>query len=83
MKRKHTKTFSRIRQADSNLELRRVEALVLELGGTIEHRGNGVFKMTLNGARMIYDRPHPRPEVGLGLAKRFRRFFAQAGVINR
>ena len=83
MKRKHAKTLAALARSDGNVVLGRVEALVLDPGGTVDHRGNGVFVMTLRGARLIYDRPHPRPEIGLGLAKRMRRFLVQAGVIDR
>ena len=80
MKRKHTKTLEAIMQADGNVDMRNVEALVVAVGGYIEDRGNGFYRARLNERRMTYDRPHPRSEIGRGLAKRFRDFFKEAGV---
>ena len=50
------------------------------VGGYIEDRGDGFYRARLNERRMTYDRPHPRSEIGRGLAKRFRDFFKEAGV---
>ena len=80
MKRKHAKTLDAIMRADGNVELPKVEALIMELGGEIEDRGNGFYRAKLERRRMTYDRPHPRKEIGRGLAKRFREFFEEAGI---
>ncbi len=68
-------------RADGNVDTRNVEALVVELGGTITDRGNGLYNATIGERDMIYDRPHPRKEIGRGLAKRFREFFGEVGII--
>ncbi len=80
MKRKHAKTLDAIMRADGNIDMRNVEALIVEAGGYIEDRGNGFYRARLNERRLAYDRPHPRKEIGRGLAKRFREFFKEAGV---
>ena len=65
------------------MEIRQVEALIRGLGGDIEERGNGLYKVVLNDVWLIYDRPHPSPEIGRGLAKRLRHFLTQAGAMDR
>ena len=80
MKRKHGKTLDAIMRADPNVDMRKVEALVVELGGTIEDRGNGMYNATFGDIDMMYDQPHPRKEIGRGLVKRFREFFQAADV---
>jgi len=80
MKRKHAKTLDAIMLADGNVAMRKVEALIGELGGMIEDRRNGLYRAKLNDVTFIYDQPHPRTEIGRGLAKRFREFLREAGV---
>jgi len=80
MKRKHVVTLNAIMSADANVDLGKVEALIGALGGKIEDRGNGNYRAILNERRMVYDRPHPRREIGRGMAKRFRDFFREAGI---
>ena len=80
MKRKHAKTLDGIMLADGNVAMRKVEALIGELGGMIEDRRNGLYRAKLNDVTFIYDQPHPRTEIGRGLAKRFREFLREAGV---
>ena len=83
MKRRHAKTLAAIRRSEGAVEIRQVEALIRELGGNIEDRGNGLYKVVLNDVWLIYDRPHPSPEIGRGLAKRIRNFLTEAGATNR
>jgi len=80
MRRKHAKVLEAIMRADGNIDTRKVEALVVDAGGYIEDRGNGFYRARLNERRMTYDRPHPKKEIGRGLAKRFREFFKEAGI---
>jgi len=80
MKRKHAKTLDSVFRTDGNIDMRKVEALIRELGGVIEDRGNGMYKAVLNDVYMIYDRPHPRPEIGRGLARRLKEFLENAGI---
>ena len=80
MKRKHAKTLDAIMRVDGNVEMRRVEALIAELGGTITDRGNGLYSADIGERDMIYDQPHPRKEIGRGLARRFREFFRELGI---
>jgi hypothetical protein len=81
VKRKHKKTLDAIAQADGNVDMRKVEALIRELGGMIEDRGNGLYRAKLNDVTFIYDQPHPRTEIGRGLAKRLREFLRVAEVV--
>ena len=83
MKRRHAKTLAALRRADGSVEIRQIEALIRELGGDIEVRGNGLYKAVLNDVWLIYDRPHPSPEIGRGLAKRLRHFLMQRGAMQR
>jgi len=39
-----------------------------------------MYKAVLNDVYMIYDRPHPRPEIGRGLARRLKEFLENAGI---
>ena len=61
--------------------MHKAEALIAHLGGVTEDRGNGLYRATLNGVTMIYDQPHPRNEIGRGLAKRLREFLRAAEVV--
>ena len=81
MKRKHRTTLDAINRADGNVDIRKVEALIVELGGTITDRGNGLYSADLGELDIIYDQPHPRKEIGRGFAKRLRDFFREAGVV--
>ena len=81
MKRKHRRTLERLAQAEGSVEIRRVEALIRALGGEIEDRGNGLYRAELNEVWLVYDRPHPSPEIGRGFAKRVRTFLQNAGVL--
>ena len=80
MKRKHPKTLDAIMRPDGNVDTRKVEALVVELGGTVTDRGNGLYAVAIGERDMVYDHPHPRNEIGRGLAKRFREFFREVGI---
>ena len=83
MKRKHAKTLAAVRRAEGSVGIRDMEALIRALGGDMEQRGNGLYKAVLNDVWLIYDRPHPSPEIGRGLAKRLRHFLSEAGAIDR
>ena len=80
MKRKYQLTLDAIMRSDGNVDLRKIEALIRELGGTIEDRGNGQYSATIGSNDLVYDCPHPRNEIGRGLAKRFGRLFRESGV---
>ena len=67
-------------RADGNVEMRKVEALLVDIGGTNTDRGNGLYSVVVGDRDMIYDHPHPRKEIGRGLAKRFREFFREVGI---
>jgi hypothetical protein len=80
MKRKHRKVLNALFRTDGSVEMRKVEALLHALGGEIEDRGNGLYSAQLNDLFLVYDRPHPSPEVGRGLAKRLKEFLQLAGI---
>ena len=83
MRRMHARTLAAVRRADGSVEIRQIEALIRALGGDIEERGNGLYKAVLDDVWLIYDRPHPSPEIGRGMAKRLRSFLTQAGAMDR
>lgn len=58
----------------------RSEALFLQLGAEItEGRGSRV-RVSLNGVRAVFHRPHPQKETDKGAVKSVQRFLTAAGV---
>jgi len=66
----------------SNIEWRRIEFLLIALGGEIsEGRGSRV-RISLNGVKAVFHRPHPQKETAKGALKSVRRFLLAADITS-
>ena len=64
----------------SSIPWKDIEALFLYLGAEIsEGRGSRV-RVSLNGVRAVFHRPHPQKETDKGAVKSVRRFLVAAGI---
>lgn len=64
----------------ANIRWSDVETLLQNLGAEIsEGRGSHV-RVSLNGVRAVFHRPHPRKETGKGAVISVRKFLFNAGV---
>ena len=82
MKGRHGKTLAAIFSdlVSGNIEWRRIESLLLALGGKKdEGRGSGVT-FFLNGKRADFHRPHPNREALRYRVKAVREFLEKAGI---
>ena len=82
MKTKHAKTLKAIytRPTPASINWRKVESLILELGGTIEEREGSRVLVRLAGERRVIHKPHPRPTLSLAQAESIRKWFEHLGI---
>ena len=82
MKRKHHKTLGLIfsRPVSANLRWSEVEALLLELGASIEEREGSRVLIRLFGERRVFHRPHPSPMTDKGAVASLRGWLNDNGV---
>ena len=79
---KHERTLQAVFDdpARANIEWPRVEAMLVYLGAEVtEGRGSRV-RVSLNGVRAVFHRPHPKKEICRGAVRSLRRFLSEAGV---
>ena len=64
----------------ANIEWSDVEAMLVHLGAEVsEGRGSRV-RVSHNGVRAVFHRPHPGKEICRGAVRSLRRFLYEAGV---
>ena len=82
MNRKQRATLAAIfaRPARSDLRWADIEGLIVALGGTITVGAGSRARATLNGARAVFHRPHPRPTASKATVEDVRAFLRVAGV---
>lgn len=82
MKRKHQRTLELIfnRPASGNVQWRDIEALFVELGGSVEEREGSRVLVRLFGERRVFHRPHPSPNTDKGAVESVRRWLDENGV---
>jgi hypothetical protein len=82
MKRKHLKTLELIfsRPVSANVRWIEVEALLLELGASIEEREGSRVLIRLFGERRVFHRPHPSPMTDKGAVASLRDWLHDNGV---
>lgn len=82
MKRKHLKTLELIfsRPVSANVRWSEVEALLLDLGATIEEREGSRVLIRLFGERRVFHRPHPSPMTDKGAVASLRDWLHDNGV---
>jgi hypothetical protein len=57
-----------------------IEALLNALGAEISEGHGSRVRISLNGVRAVFHRPHPQPTTDKGAVKSMRRFLIEAGV---
>ncbi len=82
MKRKHLKTLELIycRPVSANIRWTDIEALLIELGGTLEEREGSRVLVRLFDERRVFHRPHPSPMTDKGAVSSLREWLNDNGV---
>lgn len=79
---KHDKTLAAI-FADpvrANVKWTDIVALLEAKGAEISEGAGSRVRVSLNGIRAVFHRPHPQPDTDKGALKSVRRFLSEAGV---
>lgn len=82
MNAKHKKVLRSIFETPINASIiwKDIEALLIALGAELsEGRGSRV-RISLNGVRAVFHRPHPKKETDKGAVVSMRRLLKEAGV---
>ena len=79
---KHRQTLQAIFEdpVRSNIAWRDIEAMLGAAGAEITEGSGSRVRITLNGVRAVFHRPHPQKETDRGAVKSMRRFLTEAGV---
>jgi len=64
----------------SNIAWRDIEALFAAAGAEITEGAGSRVRITLNGIRAVFHRPHPQKETDKGAVRSVRRFLTEAEV---
>lgn len=82
MTARHLKTLKAIfaKPARANVKWDDIEALLKHLGATITEGEGSRARVSLNGRRAVFHRPHPQPNTDKGALKSVKRFLEEAGV---
>ncbi len=82
MNRKHAKTLAAIfaRPVPANIQWRDIEALLVELGASIEEREGSRIGVDLFGVIRVFHRPHPEPTTDKGAVASVRKWLEANGV---
>lgn len=64
----------------SNILWNDIESLFRGAGGIISQGNGSRIRISLNGVRAVFHRPHPEKETDRGAVKSGRRFLTEAGV---
>ncbi len=79
---KHQKTLQAIfdNPVRSDVEWKKIEALISALGGDLSEGRGSRIRVALNDVRAVFHRPHPQKETDKGALKSVRRFLKEAGI---
>jgi hypothetical protein len=82
LRRRHRRTLERIyaRPVRGTLPWRDIQALFLELGGTISERSGSRVAVILFGEIRVFHRPHPSPNTDKGAVASIRQWLENHGV---
>ena len=82
MNRKHRRTLAAIFDdpVRSGISWRDIETLLNAAGAEITEGEGSRVRITLNGVRAVFHRPHPHKETDKGAVRSMRRFLFEAGV---
>jgi hypothetical protein len=80
---KHGQTLEAIfaEPARSNVKWRDIEALLKSKGAELSEGAGSRIRVSLNGVKAVFHRPHPKPDTDKGALKSVRRFLFEAGVM--
>lgn len=79
---KHRRTLQAIFEdpVRSNIAWRDIEVMLVAVGAEITEGSGSRVRISLNGVRAVFHRPHPQKETNKGAVKSMRRFLTEAGV---
>ncbi len=79
---KHRKTLQAIfdNPVKSDVEWKKVESLLVALGGELSEGRGSRIRVALNDVRAVFHRPHSQKETDKGALKSVRRFLKGAGI---
>lgn len=64
----------------SNIVWKDIESLLRACGAEISEGSGSRVRISLNGVRAVFHRPHPKPNTDKGAVKSMRTFLTEAGV---
>jgi len=79
---KTSKTLSRIFEdpVKADIKWKDIESLFSAQGAAIKEGSGSRIRVTLNGVKAVFHRPHPEPDTDKGAVKSVREFLRNAGV---
>jgi hypothetical protein len=79
---KHDKTLAAIfaEPVRASVKWKDIEALLTNYGAQISEGEGSRIRVSLNGIRAVFHRPHPQPDTDKGALKSVRRFLIEAGI---
>lgn len=82
MRPKHKRTLEAIFKipVGSNIAWRDIETMLDAVGASLSEGEGSRVRISLNGVRAVFHRPHPKKETDKGAVKSMRRFLTEAGV---
>ena len=84
MRVKHKKTIEDVFSSPikSNLLWTDIEKMLIALKAELSEGRGSRIRVSLNGVRAVFHRPHPRKEADKGAVVSIRRFLKEAGIKN-
>jgi hypothetical protein len=82
MNSKHKETLKRIysNPISASIAWKDIEALIRALGAELSEGNGSRIRISLNGVRAVFHRPHPHKETDKGALVSMRRFLIEAGI---
>ena len=82
MRRRHRRTLEALfrHPVSGNIQWRRIEALLVELGAEVSEREGSRIGVRLFGERRVFHRPHPSPNTDVGAVVSIREWLRRNGV---
>ena len=79
---KHRRTLEAVFEDPirSNIAWRDMEGMLRAVGAEITEGAGSRVRVSLNGVRAVFHRPHPQKETDKGAVKSMRRLLTEAGV---
>jgi len=82
MNKRHQKTLNSIfaQPISGNIKWRDVEALLKNLGATLNERAGSRVAVSLEGRVAYFHRPHPSPDMNKGAVRDLRKFLQSVRI---